>query len=386
MSENTMPKLVLPNEKVAETATAVAEAVQQEVVVKESAALTMESLTKEEQVMVQEFASRIDITDPTVMVQYGADSQNKVASFSDSLLNNLRTKDSGEAGELLSDLVSEIKGFDASAGEKKGFFTSMKKHISKLMSKYDKVNVNIDKITESLENHKRQLIKDSAMLENLYQSNNEYFKEITLYIIAGKEKLKEVEEKVLPELQAKAELSGDQFDLQALQDMRDFAQRFEKKLNDLKLTRTISIQMAPQIRILQHSNTLLADKIQSSIVNSIPLWKNQIIISMGLNNTKAALNTQKEVTDMTNELLVKNSEMLKQNTIAIAKENERAIVDIETLRTTNNNLITTITEVIKIQTEGAAKRAATEGELEAMELQLKDTMLNAVTGVPKAAK
>lgn len=385
MSENTMPKLVLPQEE-PKPVEPVEEVVPAEVVTKEAAALTLESLSREEQTMVQEFASRIDITDPTVLVQYGADTQNKVAAFSDSLLNNLRTKDTGEAGELLSDLVSEIKGVDAATGEKKGLFTSMKKHMAKLMSQYDKVNGNIDKIVAALENHKRQLIKDSAMLENLYQSNNEYFKEITLYIIAGKEKLKEVEGKVLPELQAKAETSGDPFDLQALQDMRDFAQRFEKKLNDLKLTRTISIQMAPQIRILQSSNTLLADKIQSSIVNSIPLWKNQIVIAMGLNHTKAALATQKEVTDMTNELLVKNSELLKQNTIAIAKENERAIVDIETLRTTNNNLITTITEVIKIQNEGASKRAATEGELEAMELQLKDTLLNAARGTSPAAK
>ena len=255
----------------------------------------------------------------------------------------------------------------------------MKKYMAKMTAKYNKVSANVDKIAETLEQHKRQMIKDVAMLDSLYETNKEYLKEISLYIIAGKEKIREIDEKVLPELQAKAEISKDQVDLQALQDVRDFRTRFEKKLNDLMLTRMISIQMAPQIRMLQSSDTQLADKIQSSLMNSIPLWKNQIVISMGLSNTRAALGAQQKVTNMTNDLLKKNSEMLKQNSIEIARENERSIVDIETLKATNANLISTINEVLHIQDEGAAKRAAAEQELQKIETELKDAMLNAAT-------
>ncbi|MEG2597373.1 MAG: toxic anion resistance protein, partial [Oscillospiraceae bacterium] len=291
-----------------------------------------------------------------------------------------RTKDLGASGKLLNDLAVEIEGFDDVAGEKKGFFQSAKRQMGKIMGQYSKVSVNIDKIVEALEDQKRGLIKDVAVLDQLFDKNAEYFREISLYIIAGKEKLREVNEKILPALLQKAQSTSEQSDIQALQDMRDFATRFDKKLNDLMLTRMISIQMAPQIRMLQSGDTQLADKIQSSIMNAIPLWKNQIVIAIGLSNTQAALQAQQKVSNMTNELLKKNSEMLKQGTIGIATENERSIVDIETLRQTNSDLISTIQEVVKIQDEGRAKRASAEKELQKIEGDLKMAVLEANTG------
>ena len=371
MSEEKMPELVLP------TAETVTPESRELVAEKAESSLNIENLSPEERKMVEEFSKSIDVTDSTVLVQYGAPAQSKISAFSDSMLNNYRTKDLGEQGKLLSDLVVEIGDFDTAAAQKKGFFTSVKRQFEKTVAQYNKVNANVDNIVQKLEEHKRQLIKDAAMFDQLYEKNAEYFKEISLYIIAGKERIKEINESTIPELAAKAEATGDQNDLQALRDMKDIVVRFDKKLNDLMLSRMISIQMAPQIRMLQSNETQLADKIQSTIMNAIPLWKNQIVIALGLNNAKAALQAQRQVTDMTNELLKKNSEMLKTGTIEIAKESERGIVDIETLRQTNSDLITTINEVVRIQDEGKAKRLAAEQELQKMEGELKQAVLAA---------
>lgn len=371
MSEEKMPELVLP------TAETVTPESRELVAEKAESSLNIENLSPEERKMVEEFSKSIDVTDSTVLVQYGAPAQSKISAFSDSMLNNYRTKDLGEQGKLLSDLVVEIGDFDTAAAQKKGFFTSVKRQFEKTVAQYNKVNANVDNIVQKLEEHKRQLIKDVAMFDQLYEKNAEYFKEISLYIIAGKERIKEINESTIPELAAKAEATGDQNDLQALRDMKDIVVRFDKKLNDLMLSRMISIQMAPQIRMLQSNETQLADKIQSTIMNAIPLWKNQIVIALGLNNAKAALQAQRQVTDMTNELLKKNSEMLKTGTIEIAKESERGIVDIETLRQTNSDLITTINEVVRIQDEGKAKRLAAEQELQKMEGELKQAVLAA---------
>ena len=371
MSEEKMPELVLP------TAETVTPESRELVAEKAESSLNIENLSPEERKMVEEFSKSIDVTDSTVLVQYGAPAQSKISAFSDSMLNNYRTKDLGEQGKLLSDLVVEIGDFDTAAAQKKGFFTSVKRQFEKTVAQYNKVNANVDNIVQKLEEHKRQLIKDVAMFDQLYEKNAEYFKEISLYIIAGKERIKEINESTIPELAAKAEATGGQNDLQALRDMKDIVVRFDKKLNDLMLSRMISIQMAPQIRMLQSNETQLADKIQSTIMNAIPLWKNQIVIALGLNNAKAALQAQRQVTDMTNELLKKNSEMLKTGTIEIAKESERGIVDIETLRQTNSDLITTINEVVRIQDEGKAKRLAAEQELQKMEGELKQAVLAA---------
>ena len=370
MSEEKMPELVLP------TAETVTPESRELVAEKAESSLNIENLSPEERKMVEEFSKSIDVTDSTVLVQYGAPAQSKISAFSDSMLNNYRTKDLGEQGKLLSDLVVEIGDFDTAAAQKKGFFTSVKRQFEKTVAQYNKVNANVDNIVQKLEEQKRQLIKDVAMFDQLYEKNAEYFKEISLYIIAGKERIKEINETTIPELAAKAEATGDQNDLQALRDMKDIVVRFDKKLNDLMLSRMISIQMAPQIRMLQNNETQLADKIQSTIMNAIPLWKNQIVIALGLNNAKAALQAQRQVTDMTNELLKKNSEMLKTGTIEIAKESERGIVDIETLRQTNSDLITTINEVVRIQDEGKAKRLAAEQELQKMEGELKQAVLS----------
>lgn len=370
MSESTLPELVMPE---------AAPKPSQESAAPESAgsALDMNSLPEEEKKLVLDFVKKLDITDSAVLVQYGAPAQSKIANFSDSMLQNVRTKDLGAAGKLLTDLVAEIKEFDQEAGEKRGLFQSVKKKAARVMAQYNKTSANIDKIISALETHKRQLVKDVAMLDQLYEKNAEYYKEVSLYIIAGKEKLREISQEVLPALEEKAKATGEQADLQALQDMRDFENRFEKKLNDLMMTRMISIQMAPQIRMLQNGDNQLADKIQSSLMNAIPLWKNQIVIAMGLSHTQQALDAQRKVNEMTNELLKKNSEMLKQGSIGIAKEAERSVVDMETLRQTNSDLITTVNEVLRIQDEGRQKRAAAEQELQQIETELKTAVLTA---------
>jgi len=344
--------------------------------------LKMSSLTPQEQQVVQEFVEKIDISDSNVVMQFGAPAQAKIAQFSDSVLKNVTTKDMGEVGKDLGSLVAEIKGFDSTGDEKGGFLglfggNKIKKSIDKMMAGYTNVEKNIDKIVTTLEGHQRSLMKDIAMLDAMYESNHSYFKELSMYIIAGMERLTQYREKDLPAQRAIAERASDEMETQKLNDMMSLAERFDKKLHDLKLSRTISIQMAPQIRMIQNNDAQLVEKIQSSIVNAIPLWKNQMVISLGLANSRAALQAQRKVTDMTNELLLKNSEMLKQGSIEVATENERAIVSIETVKKTNENLISTITEVLDIQRKGSAERAAAEQELNRIEGDLKQALLEA---------
>ena len=342
--------------------------------------LATSNLTPEEKQNVTDIVAQTDIMDNNAVIAYGAASQNKIASFSDSILKNIQTKDAGAAGKLLSDLVVEIKNFDASGEKKTGIraiFSSARNSIEKMKADYSKIETNVDKITDSLEIQRRQLMKDVATYNVMYENNFEYFKELCLYIIAGKEKIREVSEKLLPDLKAKADATGDQADAQRLNDARNALSRFEKKVHDLELSRMISLQMAPQIRLIQNNDAQLIDKIQSSVVNAIPLWKNQIVISMGLTNAKNALETQRKVSDMTNDLLVKNSEMLKQGSLEIARESERGIVSIETIQKTNNDLIETINGVLEIQKNGSQERLAAETELIRMEGELKQALLAA---------
>lgn len=346
----------------------------------ENKAFDIASLSEEEQKKVKEFVGQINIEDSNAIVTYGAPAQKKIADFSDSVLRSVKTKDSGEAGKLLSNLVVEIQNFDTAGQEKKGimaFVGSAKKSIDKMVASYSKVEVNVDKISDMLENHRRQLLKDIALYDNMFQNNYNYFKELNMYIIAGKEKLKEMETQTIPQLRAKAEESKDELDAQRLNDMINACSRFEKKLHDLQLSRMISLQMAPQIRLVQNNDAQLVDKIQSSIVNSIPLWKNQIVIALGLAHSRQALETQKRVTDMTNDLLKKNSEMLKLGSIEIAKESERGIVDIETVQKTNRDLIETIQTVLEIQQKGSEERRAAEVELGKIEEELKQALIQA---------
>ena len=325
--------------------------------------LNYELLSDEEKKAVDEFNSKIDIEDATQILQFGAAAQDKISKFSDSILEDVKTKNTGEVGELLADLVSQIKSYDADiAGtKKKGFFEKLfsnaKKEVDYIIAKYSKIEKNIDTIEGNLEKDKLQMLKDISIFDTMYEKNLEYFKEISLYIIAGDRKLDELRNKVLPELKAKAEKSGEQLDIQKVNDMDNLINRFEKKIYDLKTTRIISIQMAPQIRLLQNNEAELVEKIQSSITNTIPLWKNQMVLALGINNAKKALKTQQEVSKLTNEMLVKNSETLKQGSIDIAEESEKAIVNIETLQKTNQNLIETLDKVIEIHENGRIKRA-----------------------------
>ena len=343
--------------------------------------LNYEGLTDAEKAAIDEFLTKLDITDTTQVLQYGATAQNKISKFSDDVLDNVKTKSTGAVGGLLTDLVVEIKDFDSdvpTGEEPKGLFAifnSFKKQIERLIAKYDIVENIIDKIEKELEGHKLQMLKDIAIFDTMYDKNLEYFKELSLYIIAGEKKLKELKEVVLPELENKAKESGEQMDAQAVNDMASAIDRFEKKIYDLKTTRIISIQMAPQIRLIQNNDSELVDKIQSSLINTIPLWKNQIIIALGITNAKRALESQKAVTDITNDMLKKNSEMLKQGTIEIAEESERAIVDVETLQQTNKDIIETLDKVIEIHEQGRVKREAAEVELVNIEQQLKDKLL-----------
>ena len=341
--------------------------------------LNYDELSVEEKKAVDEFNDKIDVFDSTQILQYGAAAQNKISEFSDSILEDVKTKNTGDVGDLLADLVGQIKSFDSSiGGNKKGLskiFSSVKKEIDTVIAKYSKIEKNIDTIEKGLDRSKIQLLKDISIFDEMYDKNLEYFKEISLYIIAGERKLEELRNVTLPELKKKAEETGEQLDIQKVQDMEAQINRFEKKIYDLKTTRIISIQMAPQIRLLQNNDAELVEKIQSSITNTIPLWKNQMVLSLGINNAKKSLKEQQAVTNLTNEMLKKNSETLKQGTIDVARESERAIVDIETLKKTNKDLIDTLDSVIKIHEEGRAKRAAAEEELKNIEQELKDKIL-----------
>ena len=335
-------------------------------------------LSPEEQKMVQDFAEKIDLTNSQMILQYGAASQKKLSDFSDSALSRVRTKDMGETGELITQLIGELKGFDATAENQKGFLGFFKKKSNELEAlkvKYDKADVNVERIKAQLEDHQVTLMKDIAMLDKMYQLNLVYFKELSMYILAGKKKLAEVRANELQQAMDKAKQSGLPEDAQAARDLADQCERFEKKLYDLELTRNISLQMGPQIRLLQNNNTMMAEKIQSTIVNTIPLWKNQMVLALGLAHTQKAMQAERAVTDMTNDLLKKNADALKMGTIETAKESQRGVVDIETLQQTNKSLIETLDELNKIQTEGRAKRVAAEQELTRIEDELKTKMM-----------
>ena len=342
--------------------------------------LNYDNLTKEEKKAVDEFNAKLDITDSTQILQYGASAQEKVSAFADTILQSVKTRNTGEVGELLSTLVSQIKSFDKDvSGNNLNFFEKMfnsaKKSFDKIVAKYSSIEKNLGTIETELEKDKLQMLKDINIFDTMYEKNLEYFKEISLYIIAGEKKLDELRTKVLPELKKKAEETKEQLDIQKVNDMENMIIRFEKKIYDLKTTRIISIQMAPQIRLLQNNEAELVEKIQSSITNTIPLWKNQMVLALGISNAKQALKSQQEVSKLTNEMLVKNSETLKQGSIDIAKESEKAIVDIETVKKTNENLIETLDSVIKIHEEGRAKRQEAEKELESIEKKLKEKLL-----------
>ena len=334
-------------------------------------------LSDAEKKAVEDFAKKIDITDSNMILQYGAAAQKNVAGFSENALNSVRTKDLGEVGKSLSELVVELKGFGEEE-EKKGLFGLFKKTGSKLeamKAQYAKVETNVDKIARELEQHQVTLMKDVAMLDQMYELNLKYYKELTMYILAGKKKLEQVRAQDLPALKAKAEQTGAQEDAQAYNDLAQMCERFEKKLHDLELTRIISVQMGPQIRLIQNNDTLMVEKIQSSLVNTIPLWKSQMVLALGLEHSRQATAAQSAVTEMTNELLKKNADMLKMGTVATAKEAERSVVDIETLQHTNAQLISTLDEVLNIQKEGAAKRKAAEAELGRIEGELKQKLM-----------
>ncbi|MBQ9858273.1 MAG: toxic anion resistance protein [Oscillospiraceae bacterium] len=347
---------------------------------KNAVILELEQLSPDEQKMVVDFSKQIDITDTNTVLTYGAASQKQISDFSDGALQAVRTKDMGEVGDMLSDLVVELKGFDFDeVGETKGFLgfkRRIKKQIEELKADYAKAEVNVDKIAEMLEKHQITLMKDTAMLDKMYDTNQAYFKELTMYILAGKQKLEECKNVTLPALQKKAEESGLPEDAQAANDFANMINRFEKKIYDLELTRMISVQMAPQIRLIQNNDTMLIEKIQTSLVNTIPLWKSQMVLALGQYHAQQAMEAQREVTDMTNALLKKNAEMLKQGSVEIAKESERGIVDIETLTNTNQMLIETLEEVQQIQKEGSVKRKEAEAELGRIEGELKQKLLN----------
>ena len=333
-------------------------------------------LSEEEKAQVEAFAKQIDLTNTAVVLQYGAGTQKKMADFSETALDNVRSKDLGEVGELLSGVVTELKDFDEE--ETKGFLGIFKKGTNKLeamKAKYAKAETNVNQICQVLEGHQVQLLKDVAVLDKMYELNLTYFKELSMYILAGKKKLKEVRENDLQQLLSKAQSSGLPEDAQAAKDLDAMCVRFEKKIHDLELTRSISMQTAPQIRLVQSNDTLMAEKIQSTIVNTIPLWKSQMVLALGVEHSAQAAEAQRQVTDMTNELLKKNAEKLKLATVEVAQESERGIVDVETLKTTNEALISTLDEVMRIQQEGRVKRQEAEAEMLRMENDLKQKLL-----------
>ena len=335
------------------------------------------TLTPEEKKMVADFAAKIDITDPNIVLQYGAGSQQKIANFSDSALQNVKTKDLGEVGDMITSLVGELRDFEDDDSTKGflGFFKKQTNKLEQMKTKYDKVDVNVEKIATALEDHQVKLMKDVAILDQLYNVNLANFKELSMYIVAGKQKLEEVRANELPALIEKAKQSNLPEDTQAANDMAAMCNRFEKKIHDLELTRAISIQMAPQIRLIQNNDTVMSEKIQTTLVNTIPLWKSQMVIALGLAHSQQALKAQQQVTDLTNELLKKNAEALKLSTIETAKASARGIDDIETLKQTKETLISTLDEVVQIQNDGRAKRKEAEAELARIEDQLKNKLL-----------
>lgn len=333
-------------------------------------------LTPAEQQMVAEFAAKIDIENTNQILQYGAGTQKKMADFSDAALENVKMQDLGEIGELITNVVSELKGFDVQ--EESGFFGFFKKHSSRIenmKNKYDKAEVSIEKIADSLQQHQVRLLKDSAMLDKMYEQNLNYYKELSMYILAGKKKLEETRNGKLAEMKNKAALSGLPEDAQAARDLDEKCNRFEKKLHDLDLTRTIAMQTAPQIRLIQNNDTVMVEKIQTTLVNTIPLWKSQMVLSLGIAHSSEAAKAQRQVSDITNELLKKNAEMLHMATVETARESERGVVDLETLQKTNADLIQTLDDVMRIQMEGRQKRQAAESEMRRMESELKRKLL-----------
>ena len=333
-------------------------------------------LTPEERKMVNDFAAKIDIENTNQILQYGAGTQKKMADFSDTALDNVKTQDLGEIGELISNVVGELKDFDVQEeGKFFGFFRKQTSKIENLKNKYDKAQANVEKITDSLQQHQVRLMKDSAMLDKMYEQNLNYFKELTMYILAGKKKLEETRNGKLAEMKNKAALSGLPEDAQAARDLDEKCSRFEKKLHDLELTRTIAMQTAPQIRLIQNNDTVMVEKIQTTIVNTIPLWKSQMVLALGIAHSAEAAQAQRQVTDITNELLRKNAETLHMATVETAKESERGIVDLETLQKTNADLIQTLDDVMRIQMEGRQKRQAAEMEMHRMEEELKRKLL-----------
>ncbi len=339
----------------------------------------LSALTPAEQKVVTDFAEKIDLTNTGLVLQYGAAAQKNIADFSGATLNSVRTKDMGELGDMVTSLVAELKGFSPAEEEKKGLLGVFKKastNLQTLRTRYDKAEANVDKIAGELENHQVILLKDIALLDQMYDKNLDYFKQLTMYILAGEKKLAEERATTLKDLYEKANASGLPEDAQKANDYAAMCDRFEKKLFDLKLTRQISIQMGPQIRMIQNNDTLMVEKIQTSIVNTIPLWKSQMVLALGMSHSEQAMKAQREVTDLTNELLKKNSEMLKTGSIDIAKESERGIVELETLKQTNENLISTLEEVRQIQVDGAARRREAEVELTRIEGELRQKLLD----------
>ncbi len=376
MMEEKIPELTLTPDLAA--APAVEVVVAEETVPAVPAGPDLSGLSPAEQKAVLDFAEKIDLRDSGVVLQYGAAAQKNIADFSESTLNAVRTKDMGELGNMVTDLVTELQGFSAEEEEKKGFLGLFKKagtNLATMKAKYEKAEVNVDKIAGELEQHQVVLMKDVALLDQMYDKNLEYFKQLSMYILAGEKKLQEERTTTLAAMYDKARTSGLPEDAQAANDYAALCDRFEKKLYDLKLTRQISIQMGPQIRMIQNNDTLMTEKIQTSLVNTIPLWKSQMVLALGITHSKQAMEAQRAVTDMTNALLKKNADMLKIATVETAKEAERGIVDIETLQHTNQSLISTLDEVMAIQTEGRQKRREAEVELRRIEGELKQKLL-----------
>ena len=345
----------------------------------EDDSLNFDNLSAEEQAAVLAFVERIDISNSETVLKYGNAAQMKISQFSDKILEDVKTKDTGAISDMLTNLVAELKGFDVDEGKKGGFFGLFKKagnSLTQLKAKFEKVEENVTEIIATLQNHQKQLISDCKMLDDLYAQNEQYYHELTLYIIAGEIKLRRLREEELPPLLAKAQETADPADAQAANDFAQLIERFEKRIHDLKLTRMVSVQMGPQIRLMQTNDNVLAERIQSTIANTIPLWKSQMVIALGMQHAEEALKAQKAVTDMTNELLRSNAERLKTGTIETARESERGVIDIETIRIANTTLIETLTEVQKIQREGAQKRAEASIELGRLEKELRDKVLS----------